>query len=345
MSPSPTHLSRRALLRAGAGAGLAAVASRAAVPSSAAAQDAAPATPAPSISRGRTKLVVLGSHGGQQMTELAGADVRCGTSFVVAVDGRPLVIDCGVGSLHALVEAGFDANTVRTILVTHLHADHIADLGSFALLGWASGRNGGSSSRRMDIYGPPGLRGFRDGIIKAFATSIADQQGPLRQRPTFRRFARWHEIGLPRDPKTVVSSGGIRVQAARVKHGGMKALAYRLKTPDLDIVFSGDRGKSGDRFARLAKGADVMVHEVIARKIVVDTLTMQKVAKSFIDHLVDDHTDVADVGRIATAAGVKTLVLSHLIPGNPGLTDQMWIDMVRPTFAGEIIVARDGQVL
>ena len=62
-------------------------------------------------------------------------------------------------------------------------------------------------------------------------------------------------------------------------------------------------------------------------------------------HLVDDHTDAPDVGRVATEAGVALLVLYHLIPANPGIDDQRWIDLVRPTYDGEIVVAHDLQVL
>jgi hypothetical protein len=34
-----------------------------------------------------------------------------------------------------------------------------------------------------------------------------------------------------------------------------------------------------------------------------------------------DHTPVEDVGRIAQKAGVKTLVLSHLVPAIDSITD------------------------
>jgi ribonuclease BN (tRNA processing enzyme) len=45
---------------------------------------------------------------------------------------------------------------------------------------------------------------------------------------------------------------------------------------------------------------------------------------------------------VAAAAGVKTLVLSHLVPGDdPQVTDQMWIDAARRHFAGEVILGKD----
>ena len=45
---------------------------------------------------------------------------------------------------------------------------------------------------------------------------------------------------------------------------------------------------------------------------------------------------------IATEAGVKKLVLSHLVPVPfSGMSDQVWIDAVRPTWQGELVVGHD----
>jgi ribonuclease BN (tRNA processing enzyme) len=59
-------------------------------------------------------------------------------------------------------------------------------------------------------------------------------------------------------------------------------------------------------------------------------------------HLMDSHTNTEDVGRIAAAAEVKLLVLSHLVPGDdPSVTDENWMEGVRKNFSGRIIVAKD----
>jgi|SRR5215471_17372517 len=58
-------------------------------------------------------------------------------------------------------------------------------------------------------------------------------------------------------------------------------------------------------------------------------------------HIIDSHTPVEQVGEVA-AAGVKTLVLSHLVPADDErLTEQTWIDLARAHFKGQIIVGRD----
>jgi ribonuclease BN (tRNA processing enzyme) len=60
-----------------------------------------------------------------------------------------------------------------------------------------------------------------------------------------------------------------------------------------------------------------------------------------LQHLRASHSTPQQVGRVATEAGVKQLVLSHFVPGGPGVSDQQWLDAVRPYFDGEIIVGTD----
>ena len=45
---------------------------------------------------------------------------------------------------------------------------------------------------------------------------------------------------------------------------------------------------------------------------------------------------------MAQTAGVKLLVLSHLVPpDDPAITEQMWIDAARVNFQGSVIVGKD----
>jgi ribonuclease BN (tRNA processing enzyme) len=310
-----------------------------AAPPPAAAQDSG--APAPAVSRGRTKIVILGSLGGQQISQLTGANVRCGTSVLFDVDGVLLVVDCGCGSVHRIAEAGYDLDALRYVLVTHHHADHVAELGAMATFAWSSGRNGGEPHRRLDVFGPTGTRDYEQGFKRSLRRSIHDQETALGQKPTFAKFAHWHEFAPPRSPRRVLKDKRFDVHAARVDHGGLPAVGYRIRTPDLDVALSGDRGPKGDRFPMFAKGADALFHEIIDLDIVLPALEQQHVAQTFIDHLVNDHCDPKTVGKTATAAGVKTLVLYHLIPGNPGITDESWVSQVSPHYSGRIIVGRD----
>ena len=92
----------------------------------------------------------------------------------------------------------------------------------------------------------------------------------------------------------------------------------------------------------LAKGADVLVHEILYLPGVDRLLARDPNAATLRKHLVDSHTVPEDVGRVAAQAQVKALVLSHFVPGDdPDITDDMWTDGVRKHFKGQITVGKD----
>lgn len=66
-----------------------------------------------------------------------------------------------------------------------------------------------------------------------------------------------------------------------------------------------------------------------------------KRAATLREHIFACHTSVYDVGAIAAAAGVAILVLSHLIPGDSSVPDNVWADRARRSFGGQLIVGRD----
>jgi ribonuclease BN (tRNA processing enzyme) len=119
------------------------------------------------------------------------------------------------------------------------------------------------------------------------------------------------------------------------------ALAYRFDAPDRSIVISGDTRRS-ENLVRLAKGADVLVHEaMLAERIpalVSNLPDRDRLAKSVLSH----HTTAEQAGMIAAEAGVKLLVLSHLVPaGDPEVPDSEWVAAAKRHYSGPIIVGRD----
>src|SRR5207245_11572412 len=103
---------------------------------------------------------------------------------------------------------------------------------------------------------------------------------------------------------------------------GTPAFAFRFACPDRSIVFSGDTNKSDD-LIRLAKGADVLVHEALYVPAVDRLVARIPNAATLKKHIIDSHTSVEDVGRVAAAAGVKTPGLSTLYAaGVPTVTER-----------------------
>lgn len=118
------------------------------------------------------------------------------------------------------------------------------------------------------------------------------------------------------------------------------AFAYRFDAPDRSIVISGDTPRS-DNLVKLARGADVLVHEALWGPGVDRLVFFNPNATTLKKHIIDSHTPVEEVGQVA-AAGVNTLVLSDLVPAeDERLTDQVWIELAATHFKRRIIVGKD----
>lgn len=69
---------------------------------------------------------------------------------------------------------------------------------------------------------------------------------------------------------------------------------------------------------------------------------VRTIALTLRQHPVDSHTTAEECGRVAAAVGVKTLVLSHLMPSDdPEVTDRVWVDAARRHFQGRVILGKD----
>jgi ribonuclease BN (tRNA processing enzyme) len=275
-----------------------------------------------------TRLILLGTGGGPRPRTTSS-----GSAQVIIANGTPYVIDCGDGVARQLVFAGVALPTLRHVLLTHQHSDHTADYGNLIWLAWAAGLR-----TRVDTWGPPPLqemtRLFFEMNKADITTRIADE-GRVPLAP----LVHVHELS---EGGQVLDDGNVRITAALVSHPPVApAFAYRFDASDRSIVISGDTARS-DNLIKLAKGADVLVHEAIYEPAIDRLVAKIANAATLRKHLLDSHTTAEDCGRVAAAAGVKTLVLSHLVPGDdPAVTDSMWIEAARTHFRGQIILGKD----
>lgn len=275
-----------------------------------------------------SRLILLGTAGGPTPKPN-----RAAPSQVIVVGESSYVIDCGNGVGRQLVLAGLKLGSIRSVFLTHQHSDHNADYGNLLLLAWAA-----DLTQRVDTYGPPPLTSMTRQFLELNAfdisTRIADEG-----RPPLAPLIAPHEITLG---GVVRRDANVTVTAALVEHPPVTpSFAFRFDCPDRSIVISGDTRPS-DALVELAQDADVLVHEVMHVPSIEALLRSESNATTLRDHLLASHTTTEQVGRIATRANVKTLVLSHFVPGGyPFVSDEVWLDAVRPHFSGEIIVGRD----
>ncbi|HEY7628097.1 MAG TPA: MBL fold metallo-hydrolase, partial [Ilumatobacteraceae bacterium] len=147
----------------------------------------------------------------------------------------------------------------------------------------------------------------------------------------------------PMEPVEIypTDDNGVRVTAILVQHAPVfPALAYRFDTPSGSVVFSGDTGPC-DNVVRLARGADCLVHEVIDIGSIADRVAKMPNRDNIINHLTESHTSPEDAGRIASRAGVKTLILSHLVPGDSEIAEEKWEARARAEFDGAVVCGVD----
>lgn len=276
----------------------------------------------------RTRLILLGTDGGPRPKR-----TRSAPALVIVVDGIPYVVDCGSGVARQLVLAGIPLPRLRYVFLTHQHSDHNVDYGTLLLLAWASGLK-----TRVDTYGPPPLARMTELALEYNAydikTRIADE-GRVPLAPLIHP----HEL-VGAGP--VMEDERVKVTCALAHHPPVTpAFSYRFDAPGRSIVISGDTTYS-EAVVGLARGADVLVHEALYVPAVDRLVALVPNAATLKEHIIASHTPIEDVGRVAAEAGVKTLVLTHLVPSeDPQVTEHMWIEGARVHFKGEIVVGRD----
>jgi len=276
----------------------------------------------------QTRLILLGTGGGPRPRTASSASAQ-----VILVNEEAYVVDCGNGVARQLVFAGVPLPWLRHVFLTHHHSDHNADYGNLIWLAWAAGLQ-----TRVDTWGPPALEKMTALFFQMNANDI-DARIADEGRVPLVPLVHTHEITRS---GTVMQNDRVKVTATLVNHPPIvPSFAYRFDTVDRSIVISGDTARS-DNLVKLAQGADVLVHSAVYFPAVDRLIARVPNATRLKQTIVAGQTSAEDAGSVAQAAGVKTLVLSHLIPADdPTVTDQMWIDAARTQFRGSVIVGRD----
>ena len=279
--------------------------------------------------KGRTRLILLGTRGGPRV-DLEGSK---NASTLLLIGGTPYVVDCGYGTTRQLLAAGVPLRDLRYVFLTHHHSDHNLEYGPLVYNAWIAGL-----ADPLHAYGPPGMKKMSDAFFQSMEidieTRIVDEGRPDPRKSVFA-----HDIDKA---GVVLQNDDVKVTAAQVKHPAIEhAYAFRFDARDRSVVISGDTAYAPS-LVELAKGADVLVHEVLYLPGVESLLKRVPNASRLREHLLASHTQPEDVGKLAARAGVKTLVLSHFVPGDdPSITDDQWAEGVRKHFSGRIVVGKD----
>jgi ribonuclease BN (tRNA processing enzyme) len=276
-----------------------------------------------------TRVVLLGTKGGPSV----GKAGRSNPATLVLINDVPYLVDCGYGASRQLVSAGVALNRLRYIFISHHHSDHNLEFGPLLYNAWITG-----NPTRVDTYGPPGLTKMSRDYFNYLKFDI-DTRMVDEGRPDPRKLLTVHEFNKP---GTVLVNDDVKVSTCLVRHPPIaQAYAYRFDAHDRSVVISGDTAYAPE-LIEFSKGADVLVHEVMYLPGVEALVKRLPNAQRLREHLLASHTLPEDVGKIAAQAEVKTLVLSHFVPGDdPSITDEQWSEGVRKHFKGKIVVGKD----
>ncbi len=256
-------------------------------------------------------------------------DARASSAYLVWVDGTSrILIDAGGGAFLRFAEASAQFEDLEFVGLSHLHVDHSTDLAALLKSGYFSSR-----SRELIIAGPtgstlfPGLRSFLDQLLD-------ENNGAYRYLSGYRN----GDGGLPRLLATEVGgatavtvfdnlASQIQVDAIRVPHGIVPALAFRVRIDDTVIVFAGDQNGKDPRFAKFAVDADVLVMHMAVSE------STSAAARQL-------HAQPSKIGKIAGRSRAKMLILSHFMARSLSMLDDN-INIVRGRYSGPVIVAED----
>jgi ribonuclease BN (tRNA processing enzyme) len=308
----------------------------------------APAEAAPDAHS--TRIIFLGTYGGPKAVKF-----RSEPATLLVVDKKPYLIDIGPGTDRQLAWSGFKHSDVKALFITHHHIDHDGGLVSFLSLTWFERAWHHDSAAPLGIYGPPATAylvhtardylSVSERIFRAGVPALPPSEGMFEP----------HDIATD---GPFFDSDGLRVTAAQNSHfhfpshdpagDADKSFAYRFDTPSGAVVFAGDTGPS-DAVVRLAEGADVLVSEVClcsgdSHWAAEESITKppEGLDEQEYYHMVHEHLTPENVGTIATRAHVKTLILTHFVPGDDDETSTVaYTAGVRKTFSGTVIAAHD----
>jgi len=284
---------------------------------------------------GPMQVILLGTG-----TPLPSADRNSAATLVIAGD-QTFLVDTGANCAANLALAGI--GEVTAVLFTHYHSDHISGLGDILVARAIAG-----SKEPLKVIGPEGAKQVVGGFAAAYR--LDDSYRAAHHGEKWSSRATTADV-MEKDPGVVYDDKGVRITMFQVDHHPIDpAVGYRFDYQGKSVVVSGDTKKC-DRLAEVSKDVDLLVHEAVDLQTMLRLQPFLKVRdprrSTMLTELLDYHTSTIEVAEIARDAGVKKLVLTHLVPSIPPqpAAETNFIRGMSDIYSGEIVVGRDGMVI
>ena len=261
---------------------------------------------------------------------------------LVAAGGHLFLFDAGEGATLSLQALRVSTAGIDKVFITHWHSDHFNDLGGLINHGWIMGR-----TTPLTVYGPPGANQVVQGLKEAYEKDVGFRSGHMKTRPEL-AYAEAQEINLPagQDTVRVFEQDGVTIDAHRVVHVE-PSYGYVIRYRGKKVFVSGDT-RVDPVYMPAMEHADVAVHEAVQSDLVTQSARAMRrngmdIRALIAERIISYHADTLELARMAQKAGVKHLVLTHLIPAPDSFAaKQLFTAGMKDLFGGEITLGEDG---
>lgn len=251
---------------------------------------------------------------------------RAGPATLICAGATNLLVDAGRGVLMRAAAVGITAGSLDALLLTHLHSDHITDLGDVITSRWVTS----FTPQPLVIVGPPGTQAVVDATLASLGPDISYRlahHDDLNWAPP----VEVHEV----TGGVCFTNGDVTVTAGPTDHRPVEpTIGFRVEHAGNSVVAAGDTVPC-ESLDDLCRGADAIVHTAL-RTDILGELPVQR-----LQDVCGYHSSVEQAAATAKRAGASILVLTHYVPAVTAESEPEWRARAAMEFDGTVELGND----
>lgn len=208
------------------------------------------------------------------------------TSFLVRSSQTSILVDCGPGITRQLMRLDCNLESIDTVVVSHIHADHSGGFSYLLfLMGYALMQRG--EKKTLQVV-----------CLEDVRNALAEMWHLQYPRPIPNLEVEW--IVAAGTGGVTLDDRGFQTSTVLVEHA-VPNIGLRIDTVDGALAYSSDTVYS-DAFVELADASKVFIHEAFC------TSSKKQLAERA------RHSTAHEAGRASVAAHAERLFLAHPLP-------------------------------